>query len=31
VQETAADHRLAINLYRKHMGLLRMAIGRSGQ
>jgi flagellar basal-body rod protein FlgB len=31
VQQTAADHRLAINLYRKHMGLLRMAVGRSGQ
>jgi flagellar basal-body rod protein FlgB len=29
VQETAAQHQLAVNLYRKHMGMLRMALGRS--
>ena len=28
VAETAAQHQLAINLYRKHMGMLQMAFGR---
>ena len=28
VAETAAQHQLAINLYRKHMGMLQLALGR---
>jgi flagellar basal-body rod protein FlgB len=28
VADTAAQHQLALNLYRKHMGMLRMAFGR---
>jgi flagellar basal-body rod protein FlgB len=28
VAETAMDHQLALNLYRKHVGMIRTAIGR---
>ncbi|MCB9948877.1 MAG: flagellar basal body rod protein FlgB [Rhodospirillaceae bacterium] len=28
--DTAAQHRLALNLYRKHVGMIKMALGRSG-
>lgn len=30
VAETAVDHQTMVNLYRKHMAMLRTAIGRSG-
>ena len=29
VADTAAQHQLAVNLYRKHIGMLQMAIGRN--
>ena len=28
--DTAAQHRLALNLYRKHVSMIRMALGRGG-
>lgn len=31
VAETAMDHQLAINLYRKHIGMIRMALGQNGR
>jgi flagellar basal-body rod protein FlgB len=31
VAETAMHHQMALNLYRKHVGMIRMALGRGGQ
>ena len=28
--DTAAQHRLALNLYRKHVGMIQLALGRGG-
>ena len=30
VSETAGDHRLMTNLYRKHIAMFKMALGRGG-
>ncbi len=31
VAETAMDHQLALNLYQKHLGMIRTALGRGSR